>query len=77
MVSACAWLCSCLALWNLTQCHEDMESGEIPECQTPLTTLLARGTAKHRLTPWQQADLETKQEEVAAQRNTAALEPHP
>lgn len=43
----------------------------------PLSTLLAQGTAKHRLTPLQQADLETKQEEVAAQRNTAALEPHP
>lgn len=51
---------------------DDLTPGEVPECHTALTTLPAHGTAKHRLTPQQQADLESKQAQVAAQRQAAA-----
>ena len=47
-------------------------STEVPECETALSTLPALGTAKHRLSQLQQADLERKQAEVTAQRKAAA-----
>ena len=51
---------------------EDSAPDEVPECETALTTLPAKGTAKHRLTPLQQAELERRQAEVAARRQAAA-----
>ena len=51
---------------------EGVASGKLPECETALTTLPALGTAKHKLTPLQLADLERKQAEVVAQGEAAA-----
>ena len=81
MVSACARLCRWAGRVVSAVSHSSsspvpcphiiMASGEVLECETALTTLLALGTAKHRLTTSQQADLETEQAEVVAQRKTA------
>ena len=52
---------------------EGVALGKLPECETALTTLPALGTAKHKLTPLQLADLERKQAEVVAQCEAADL----
>ena len=51
---------------------DNLAPHEVPECETALTTLPAQGTAKHRLTSLQLAELERRQEEVAAQGEAAA-----
>ena len=51
---------------------DDLAPGEVPECETALTTLPALGTAKDRLTTAQLADWERRQAEVSAKREAAA-----